>query len=190
MTSPFQQLLAADFDRLPEPVRRLHSLTRDVDTAGRAEITAPSNPLAWLVSRLAGLPARGMDVPVTVAFHTDGNGGEYWRRRFGGRRYASGFRAGTGTHAGMLFERFWPFNLYHRLTPGERGLAWLLVEWCLFGIPLPRCTLPTINCFESADGDRFVFDIDVVFPIVGPVIHYRGWLLPAEAVAEKSVLER
>jgi hypothetical protein len=184
MTSPFQQILGPDFDRLPAPVRRLHSLPQDTDTAGHAEITAPSNPAAWLVSRLAGLPAPGRDVSVTVAFHVDGDGGEYWRRRFAGRRYASGFRAGSGIHAGLLLERFWPFNLYHRLTLGEGGLAWLLVEWHLFGIKLPGWTLPTVNCFESGDGDRFVFDIDVVFPIVGPVIHYRGWLLPAEPTAE------
>ena len=42
-----------------------------------------------------------------------------------------------------------------------------------------------VNCFESGGDDRFVFDIDVVFPIAGPVIHYRGWLLPVAQRTER-----
>ncbi|HZT87085.1 MAG TPA: DUF4166 domain-containing protein [Stellaceae bacterium] len=176
--SPFEVLLGAAFDRLPAPVRHLHGLRADIATAGRAEVTAAGGFLPWLIRTLSGLPRPGRDVPVTVAFHIDGRGGEYWRRRFAGRRYASGFAAGAGRHEGLLLERFFPFELYHRLTPHEDGLAWRLVEWRLLGLKLPAWTLPTVNCFESGNGDRFVFDIDVVFPIAGPVIHYRGWLLP------------
>jgi hypothetical protein len=117
-----------------------------------------------------------------VSFHLDGRGGENWRRRFAGRRYASTFAAGGKSREDLLFEGFFPFQLYHRLTPTPEGLGWRLVEWRLFGITLPRWTLPDVNCFESADGERFVFDIDVVFPIAGPVVHYRGWLLPQPAL--------
>jgi len=176
--SPFQQLLGAGFAQLPEPVRWLHGLSEDTETAGRATITAPRNPFAWLLCRLAGLPLPGPDVPVTVSFHLDREGGEYWRRRFAGRRYASTMRAGSGAAAGLLVEHFRPFIYYHRLTGSPQGVAWKLVKWRLFGIPLPGWTLPDVNCFESGDGERFVFDIDVVFPLIGKVIHYRGWLLP------------
>jgi hypothetical protein len=176
--SPFQTLLGAGFAELPEPVRRLHGLSHDASTAGRAAITSPHNPFAWLLCRLAGLPRPGSEVPVTVDFHLDASGGEFWRRRFAGRRYASAMRAGSGTDAGLLVEHFWPFIYYHRLTASPDGVAWRLVKWRLLGIPLPRWTLPSVNCFESADGERFVFDIDVVFPLIGKVIHYRGWLLP------------
>jgi Domain of unknown function (DUF4166) len=36
--------------------------------------------------------------------------------------------------------------------------------------------MPPTICFESGEGDRFVFDINVRFPLVGQLIHYRGWL--------------
>ncbi len=134
--------------------------------------------LPRLICRLTGLPRPGRDVPVTVSFHPDQQGGEYRRRRFVGRRYASGFSAGPRGREGLLLERFFPFRLYHRLTPGPQGLAWRLVASSLCGVPRPRWTLPRVNCLESGDGDRFRFDIEVAFPIVGPVIHYRGWLLP------------
>jgi hypothetical protein len=43
-------------------------------------------------------------------------------------------------------------------------------------LPLPRWLMPVAVCFESADGDNFVFDIDAAFRVIGPVVHYRGWL--------------
>ena len=119
----------------------------------------------------------GRDVPVTVAFHVDGQGGEFWRRRFAGRRYQSGFSVGTGRHAGFLCERFFPYVFFHKLTATPEGLRWDLVRWRLLSLPLPRWLMPVAACFESNDGDKFVFDIDAAFRIIGPVVHYRGWLL-------------
>jgi hypothetical protein len=169
-------LLGPDFAVLPEPVRRLHGLTADAKTAGRADITAAQGFWPWLICKLSGLPAPGRDVPVTVDFHADGRGGEFWRRSFAGRRYASSFAIGRGRHAGLLCERFFPFVFFHRLTPSAEGLRWELMAWRLLWLPLPRRLMPPTVCFESGDGDRFVFDIDVKFPIVGQLVHYRGWL--------------
>jgi hypothetical protein len=176
MLSPFEQLLGEDFAILPEPVRRLHSLTEDALSEGCAEITAARGFFPWLICKLSGLPAPGRDVPVTVAFHPDGHGGEFWRRRFASRRYASGFAAGSGRRVGLLCERFFPFVFFHRLTPSAQGLRWDLVAWRWLFLPLPRWTLPPTVCFESGDGDRFTFDIDVKFPLIGQLIHYHGWL--------------
>ena len=174
--SPFQQLLGADFALLPEPVQRLHGLRAEATTEGRADIVAGKGFWPWLICKLSGLPAPGRDVPVTVAFHTDGRGREFWRRRFAGRRYQSGFAVGRGRHAGLLCERFFPFVFFHRLTATPEGLRWDLVAWWLLWLRLPRAVMPPTVCFESGDGDRFVFDIDVKFPLIGQLIHYRGWL--------------
>jgi hypothetical protein len=175
--SPFQQLLGAEFNILPEPVRRLHGLTVDAATEGRADIVAAKGLVPWVVCKLSGLPAPGRDVPVTVVFQVDGRGGEFWRRRFARRRYQSGFEAGRGGRAGLLVERFFPFVFFHRLTPSAQGLRWDLVAWRLGPLPMPRWLMPPTVCFESGDGDRFVFDIDVKFPLIGQLIHYRGWLV-------------
>jgi hypothetical protein len=174
--SPFEQLLGPDFAVLPEPVRRFHSLRADAATAGRADITSPRGFLPWLICKVSGLPAPGRDVPVTVDFHVDGQGAEFWRRWFAGRRYRSGFSAGAGRHAGLLCERFFPYVFFHKLTPSAEGLRWDLVAWKLLFLPLPRWLMPIAVCFESGDRDRFVFDIDAAFRIIGPVVHYRGWL--------------
>jgi hypothetical protein len=165
--SPFQRLLGADFERLPAPVCDLHSLNKSLKTGGLADITAAPGVAASLLRWFGGLPQPGRDVPVTVAFHPDGKGRERWDRRFGSRRYASTMAAGRGSDTGLLVEHFGPFRLHFRLTPYEDGLAWSLVRWRFLRLPLPHWTTPSIECLESEDGGRFVFDIDVAFPIRG-----------------------
>jgi hypothetical protein len=176
--TPFQRLLGPAFDTLPAPVRALHALSVSTPTAGIAEITAANTLGAWLLCKIAGLPKPGRDVPVTVAFHPDGQGREFWDRHFARRRYASTMEAG---HGGLLTEHFGPFDLLFRLDPAEDGLGWSLAGWHLLGIPLPAWSRPTILCRETGEADRFVFDIDVAFPLVGHVVHYRGWLVPERA---------
>jgi hypothetical protein len=171
--TPFQHLLGSALDILPAPVRHLHSLDRAAVTEGLAEITAARNPAAWVLCLVAGLPKPGRDVPVRVAFNPDGNGRERWERDFAGRRYASTLEAGRD---GRLVEHFGPFDLHFQLTPTAGGLAWSIARWRLLGVPLPGWSRPRIDCTETADGDRFVFRIDVAFPLIGPVVRYTGWL--------------
>jgi uncharacterized protein DUF4166/saccharopine dehydrogenase-like protein len=177
---PFHQLLGRCLSDVPGPVRYVHSLSRAVVTTGRAEVERAANPVARLLCWFAGLPHSGKDVPVTVRFDPGSRGRESWRRDFAGRRYASTMLAGSGRAAGLLVEHFWPFTYCHRLTADTEGVEWRLIKWRLLGMPLPRWTLPTIRCFESADGERYRFDINVAFPLIGPVIRYRGWLLPRD----------
>jgi hypothetical protein len=140
--SPFKAILGTDFAQLPGPVRLLHSLSENAVAAGLAEIDVAPRPMARLLCRLAGLPRSGRDVAVSVSFRIGEGGGEYWERRFARRRYAGRMRAGQGIDAGLLIERFGPFALLHRLTARPDGLAWHVVGWRLFGMPLPRWTCP------------------------------------------------
>ena len=174
--SPFERLLGAEFARLPAPVRRIHSLSRALTVAGQAEVSAAPGLWPWLIAAVAGLPKPGSEVPVEVVFAPDGRGGERWRRRFAGRRYASTLGLGA---EGTIVERMGPFSLAFHLRPRSDGLEWSLVAWRFAGLPLPRATLPAISCRESGEGGRFRFAIRVAFPLVGPVVSYRGWLAPS-----------
>lgn len=179
--SPFERLLGATFALLPAPVRRVHALRQPLQMSGRADVTVAAGAIAWLICRIAGLPRPGRDLNVSVLFTPNGNGGERWERQFADRRYASAIAAGEGQDQGNLIEHFGPFRLLFRLNPRPDGLAWSLAGWRLGALPLPRWSVPRIECLESADGERFTFDIDVTFPLVGWLIHYRGWLLPQDA---------
>lgn len=174
MKTLFQNLLGSTFDLLPEPVRRFHTLEHELFSGGRSDVTAPPRSLgALLLSLVAGLPARGRNVETYVRFSPLSRGREYWRRDFSGRRYQSVMEA---SRDGRLIEHFGPFDLYFDLAASPDGLRWSLSGWRLLKIPLPRFTKPAIECMEAADGTRFTFDIDVVFPIIGHVVHYRGVL--------------
>jgi hypothetical protein len=178
--SPFERLLAPNFDRLPAPVRLMHSLREPLRTIGRADITTADGILAGLICWSAGLPRPGRDVDVSVTFEPRENGVEHWDRRFADRRYASSTAAGTGHDAGFLIERFGLFQLRFQLRVLPEGLDWLVVGWRLLGVPLPRWSVPRIKCLESADSGRFAFDIDVAFPVIGWLMHYRGRLAPQD----------
>jgi hypothetical protein len=174
--TPFEQVLGADFERLPEPVQHVHGQRQPLRTAGRANIIAATSFIARLISWQAGLPRPGDHVEVTVVFTPDGHGGEHWDRTFGHRRYASTITAGTGRDASHVVEHFGPYHLLFKLEPKPEGLVWTLAGWRLLGVPLPRWTVPTIKCVEGEKDGAFTFDIDVRFPLIGWLLHYRGWL--------------
>lgn len=181
MTTLFRTILGDRFDILPEPVRRFHTLESELFTGGRANIVAPRLSLgAWLLPLVAGLPAPGRDVETYVRFSPLPRGREYWRRDFAGRRYQSVMEAARD---GRLVEHFGPFDL----TATPEGLRWSLSEWRLLKMPLLAFTTPSIECFERAADDCFTFDIDVVFPIIGRVVHYSGALSEAQAAAPAMV---
>ncbi len=187
MTTLFQRLLGAAFDGLPEPVRRFHTLEHELFSGGRSDVAAPPRSLgALLLSLGAGLPAPGGNVETYVRFSPLSRGREYWRRDFAGRRYRSVMEAARD---GRLIEHFGPFDLYFDLAASPEGLRWSLSDWRLLKVPLPRFTKPAIECLEAANGARFTFDIDVVFPIVGHVVHYRGVLDAAPEAAPSWVYD-
>lgn len=170
--SPFRRVLGDALNRLPAPVRRFHDLAGPCVVRGEAEVEVTPGALPALIRWFAGLPRAGRAVPVTVAVDPDGAGRERWVRDFAGRRYASTLEA----DGPRLAERFGPFVLFFDLIPQGDGLAWTLAGWRLLVVPLPAWTVPAIRCRESGEDARFVFDIDVRFPLIGPVMRYRGRL--------------
>jgi hypothetical protein len=43
---------------------------------------------------------------------------------------------------------------------------------------MPRFLMPRGTAREYEAGGRFHFDVPIALPLIGPVIHYRGWLIP------------
>jgi hypothetical protein len=179
--SPFERLLGTAFENLPAPVRYLHALRQPTRTSGRADVTVATGVVVSLICWFAGLPRPGHDIDVSVTFTPDGSGGERWERQFADRRYTSAIAADEGKEQKYLIEYFSLFRLQFALTARPDRLEWSLAGWRLGALPLPRWSLPHIDCVEGADGERFTFDIDVTFPLVGPLIRYHGWLLPQNA---------
>ncbi|WP_257644322.1 DUF4166 domain-containing protein [Luteimonas salinisoli] len=175
----YQQLLGAPFFTLPDAVRLLHSNRGRLRCAGRASIQGGAGPLARLCARFAGLPRAAADVPLTVDFVADG-GAEHWQRDFGGMRMASRLQARNG----RLVERRGPLQFRFALHVNDGMVFWNTVGVRLFGLlPLPARLFEGVRCRERANGERYEFLVEAVLPLLGRVVRYEGWLLPADVDA-------
>ena len=113
--SAIARVLGEAFARLPIEVRTAHG-GQTLLLAGLASADVGSGWVPALIRTLFGFPRPGRDMPVTIAFSTDAEGRDHWRRDFDGRRYASTMQAGSGRRAGLLVERQQLFTWVFRLS--------------------------------------------------------------------------
>ena len=170
--SLYRRLLGPAFDTMPAALRELHDQSASAVFAGEAEVIAAENIIARLIARISGLPVRSYRCPVTVRIDVDADG-ETWHRDFGGHRFHSRMH----DDAGSLIERLGPHTIRFRLHADADGLSMQPIAWRTLGIPLPRLLWPMISASEVAIDGRFHFDVATAFPIIGRVVHYRGWLV-------------
>ena len=167
----------AAFDQLPAALRRLHEGLGVVVWRGEAICDGPANPLAGLVGRMIGFPARSGVSPVEVVIDADGRR-SIWRRRIGPARFKSVL---SYPHpGGRIRERFGLVTVDLRLEAAPERLAYHVVGWRLGPIPLPRMLAPRTLTHEQIDAEgRFAFDVEIGLPMLGRVVRYRGWLTVA-----------
>lgn len=175
--SLFQRLLGSAWDHLPKPVQALHQEQRTLHLAGQADVQRGSGWLARLIAGVVGFPAAGRAIPVqvTVQRHAEG---ESWTRNFAGRRFTSSLAQGQGRAQWLLTERFGPFTFAIALLVREARLQFVIRDWRIGRLPLPRSWAPRGDSVEYADGARFCFAIDIRHPLAGLIVNYTGWLTP------------
>ncbi len=169
----YRRVMGDGFDRLPEVTRRLHRGRPAIIAIGGAEVESATNPLARLAAATFGLPRTSGKQPVRVVIESR-DGREHWTRFFGDRPMRSIMSAAPGN---LIEERFGPFSLRMRLVPKSSGLDMERVSGRLWGIPLPGFLLPKITATERVDDyRRHAFDVEIAAPIIGRLVHYKGWL--------------
>lgn len=173
----FQTALGTDWDKLPAPLRDLHTVPASRRWSGTAQVTRGNNPLARVICRLFGFPPAAQDIPVTVTMTRRGDK-EIWTRRFGTRIFRSHLRVGRG---GFVTERFGPFRFELGLNVAEGALHYPVRRGWFLGLPWPRALLPRSAAVEQVteDGDA-QFDVALSAPLAGPLVRYRGTLRPDE----------
>jgi NAD(P)-dependent dehydrogenase (short-subunit alcohol dehydrogenase family) len=170
----YARILGPAFGVLPPAVRDLHDLNGEAGAQGEGKVARGRGALARLVAAFMRFPPAGT-WPLRLAF-TERNGIETWTRDFGGHRFSSRLRAARG---GLIEERFGPMRFAFELPTGPDGLEMRLRHWSAFRIPMPLFA-PRIAAREWQDDEgRFRFDVGVVMPLVGEVVGYSGWLVPA-----------
>ncbi len=169
------------FDTLPAPIQRGHLVDERLVLEGRATVACATNVVGRALLRIFGFPPAGADIPVRVEMTADGDGdGETWRRTFGAHTFKS--KLSPARRPGEILERFGPITFLLDLHAGPEGLDMIVRGARLGWLPLPRGMLPRSHATERIDGEgRFYFDVPVVLPGIGLLIHYRGWLVPEPA---------
>jgi hypothetical protein len=153
----------------------MHESAGDKPVEGEAVVTGADNAFGRVVARLMGFPPAGThSLRVTM---TERDGSDTWTRDFGGRRFSSRLSQ-RGRH---LAESFGPLSFRFDLPGGPEGLAMIMRGWSAFGIPLPLALAPRSEAREWAEGERFRFDVPISLPLLGRLVHYRGWLSPPAA---------
>jgi hypothetical protein len=164
------------FEALPPAVRAIHSVLRDGGAAGEAEVVRGRNRLVRLIASAIGFPPEGAH-RLHVAF-AERDGAELWTRDFSGRTFSSLL----SEHRGRLTERFGPFRFAFDLPSDETGLRMMLRGWWIGPLPLPLFLAPRSEAREWEEGGRFHFDVPIALPLLGLMVHYRGWLEPLGGV--------
>lgn len=166
----YQRVMGSTFTQLSRPVSAMHEVFGDGGASGEAVVTRGQSPAARLVAGLFGFPAAGKH-ELHVSFEEHG-GIEQWIRDFSGQRFSSHL----SEERGRLVERFGPFRFAFDLLVRDSGLSMEIRQWSLLRIRLPLVLAPRSNAYEWAEDERFHFDVSIALPVIGPVVHYRGWL--------------
>ena len=172
-TPLYARVMREDFAALPPAVRALHLVNGDLAASGTAEVIRGRGLAARLICRIMGFPAAAAEVPVSVWMREEG-GVETWRRDFGGAAFSSRLRQ----RGALLVERFGPIRFGFHLRREPDGLTMHFARWWLGPLPMPRALMPRGTAREYEAGGRFHFDVPIALPLLGPIIHYRGWLVP------------
>jgi len=167
----YARVMGPRFAALPPAVRAMHDILRDGGASGRARVTRGRNGAARLVAGLFRFPREGAH-DLRVAF-TERDGREGWVRDFSGRRFGTML----AERGGLLTERFGALGFGFALPSDGAGLRMVLRRWWLGPFPLPLALAPRTEAREWEEGGRFHFDVAIALPLIGPLVHYRGWLV-------------
>ncbi|WP_233382582.1 DUF4166 domain-containing protein [Methylobacterium sp. C25] len=175
----FERALGSDFAAMPSSVRALHGATGGLTFSGEAEVERGRGRAVALLAALFRLPHASAACPVRVAIRPEA-GTELWTRRFGSERFSSVMSlAPCGKGRGLFRERFGPFSMDLAVSAHAQGLDMTVTGWRLGPLPLPRSLSPATRASERVDErGRFRFDVALLLPFVGLLVHYRGWLVP------------
>ncbi|MES2624450.1 MAG: DUF4166 domain-containing protein [Pseudomonadota bacterium] len=171
----YQRLLGDAWHKLPVQIREMHTLNGSKIVSGLADIERGTGFLAQRVANLFGFPAAGKEVPLSVNF-SERRGQEHWLRYFGRRKMKSIQYEGKGNSRWLLNERFGLVTFGIALVVEGNKLKLVIRRWSVLGLPLPLILAPRTRTFEYVANDCFNFDVEVSHPLLGLIVHYKGFL--------------
>jgi hypothetical protein len=184
----YRRLLGQAWQQLPQPLQQLHTVDTLASTfAGRCTVERGHSPLAWIVAKSIGFPRAGENLPISVRLVAEGDD-ERWSRSVADSTFSSVQSVGRGRAEGLVRERFGAVAVDMALVVEPGRLVYVVRRWSLFSVPLPLWLGPRSVALETADEQKFCFDVRIAHPLAGLIVRYRGWLVrqPSDAVSTRS----
>ncbi len=171
----FVSALGPSMDAMPPLLRDVHAGVRTRILRGRVDVTGASTLAGRMIAWLFRFPRQQNDLAADVVL-TPQNSSEVWTRRFGGATFRSRLRRDDGS--GRLTEQFGPFVMLLHIAAHENGFNLNATGWRLGALPLPRFLAPRSQARAFIDDTgRYRFDVPISLPLIGSLVHYRGWLI-------------
>jgi len=174
----YDAALGDGMDRLASPIRDFHRAAAPARFGGRAAVVRGGNPLAQLVAVVMGMPRASADCAIEVVVTRAPSGTETWSRSFDGKGMVSRQELGAGRWAGLVVERIGAMAFAYAVIERGGELHLDIRGWTALGLPMPLWLGPRAVAFEHGADGRFNFDVDMALPLIGRIVHYRGWLVP------------
>lgn len=77
---------------------------------------------------------------------------------------------------GLLCEQLGLARFGFRLTVEQGAIVWRVARVSTLGLRLPARWFRGVVAFESEAEGRYLFDVAATLPVIGLLVHYRGWL--------------
>ncbi len=179
--SLYRRLLGPAWAQLPAAVAEMHDVadTGERVARGWVDVERGRGALARLAATLAGFPDAADAGEIEMRFEAR-DGIEIWTRRFGDKVFRSRQSAGRGRNADLLAEDLGPFRILMSLALEDGRLKLAVRGWQFLGLPLPLALAPDGEVYEEERDGRFHFHVEVMAPLIGPIVRYTGWLVPVE----------
>jgi len=171
----FEQALGPRFALLPPVTQAVHRPGPALLLDGLADVDEAETGIGRLLARLMGFPGQGRGVPLRVVIEAGPDGTEHWSRVYPDRVMRS-IMTRPDPARGTIDEQFGDLRFRLRLAADETGLTMAPTAAWWRTIRLPLWLLPGIAASERADGERHRFDVAIALPLIGRLVHYRGYL--------------
>lgn len=173
--SLYRQLLATRFELLPPTLRALHDRNGCRRYHGKAEVERGHGVLSRLCAWAARLPRAGRG-SIKVEIDADARG-ERWARVFAGKAMRSRLWARDQLLRERLGLLTFAFRLDVEHLPGAgAAVVWHVASVRALGVPLPLRWFSAVTAREYERDHRYRFDVAARLPLIGLLVHYRGWL--------------
>lgn len=171
----YERLLGNQFEDLPAQIQNVHDKKSGLVANGRCTVVRGSNLINRLIAEIVGFPRSGIRLPVTIEIEVNDQK-EKWLRDIDGYSFSSILEDDHCKSRQCLSEKFGFMKFNFLLPTTNNGLSMELICFSVFGISLPKMLWPIVKAKETVQEEKFYFDVKIVLPVTGLLVHYQGWL--------------